>query len=443
MARSLNVHSFMVNLLILGAGFASSAMLARWLEPAGRGEIAAAMLWPNVVIYLACLGMMEAILYFAALPGADPRPIFATSLAIAIVQSLMVLPPAYLAMPWLLSSQSPDVIDACRLLLLIVPISLITQYNISILHAGFQIRWVNYVRLLIPAGTLAGIGALHAGDRLAVLTITLLHLGLNLVLLCLTTLRLRPVLSFAPDVRLARRMLRYGFAAHVGSVSQGAQLKLDQLVLAGFFAPTELGLYVVAVSATSPTQALSTAITNVLRPFITRQSASANQDDRLRAGLRQYWTASVVLTLAVGVAIVWAIPTVFGDEFARSIWPAEILLVAALFAGAKEVLAGGTRARGDAWLSSKADIVAAAVTIVTLVLLLPTFGILGAALATLIASICALACIVRDVSRTSSVASRELLRFDYSVRRSLVSSLRLMRISRGAIVAISRTDQTT
>ena len=80
MLRPLIVRTLLTSFGIAGLGLVNSVLLSRWLGPAGRGEVAAAILWPTLLVYLGSMGLIGAILYFAALPDSKPRAIFANGL---------------------------------------------------------------------------------------------------------------------------------------------------------------------------------------------------------------------------------------------------------------------------------------------------------------------------------------------------------------------------
>lgn len=64
--RSPVTHTFATTLLIVTFGLLSGIQLARGLGPQGRGEVAAALLWPGLLIYLGSLGLFQAVVVFAA-----------------------------------------------------------------------------------------------------------------------------------------------------------------------------------------------------------------------------------------------------------------------------------------------------------------------------------------------------------------------------------------
>jgi O-antigen/teichoic acid export membrane protein len=413
MLRSRAIRTFATNSGIIALGLANSVLLSRWLGAAGRGEVAAAMLWPTLLIYVSSMGLITATLYFSALPSADGRAIWANGLAMALGQGLLVLPLGFAALPWVLASQAPSVVQASRLYLLVVPLSLAVQYGVSIVQGRMLTTAFNALRLIVPAGYLAGSAALWGAARLSVLNIITLHLALNLVALAAVFVVLLRA-GVAPGRRveggLLKRMLKYGVKVQVGDISQAVNLRMDQVMMAALLPPAQLGLYVVAVSAAGLSQVLSTTVRMIVTPSIAQKETAGERSAMLEEVFRKYWVLSIVCILALAGSLPFVIPLVFGDEFKGAVWPAEVLLWGALFIGGKDVLNGGAQAMGSPWLGSKAELVSLGVTIALLVVLLPKLGIMGAAIATVTAYATQLILIVYGLHSDHDVSPRALFR---------------------------------
>src|SRR5271166_3524211 len=79
------MKALIVTLLTTGvlqiANLASGMLSAHFLAPTGRGELAAAQLWPTTLAYLMLLGLSDAALYFSANRRERPQHVFATVFA--------------------------------------------------------------------------------------------------------------------------------------------------------------------------------------------------------------------------------------------------------------------------------------------------------------------------------------------------------------------------
>jgi hypothetical protein len=80
--------------------------------------------------------------------------------------------------------------------------------------------------------------------------------------------------------------------------------------------------------------------------------------------------------------------------------------------GAKDVLAGSAQAAGHPWLSSRAELVSLGVTVAALAVLLPLLGVMGAALASVLAYSTALVVLITGAARELGVSRSALLRVE-------------------------------
>ena len=184
-----------------------------------------------------------------------------------------------------------------------------------------------------------------------------------------------------PELSVARRLGTYGIKAYLGEVSNSLNVRLDQVLIAAFLPAQELGLYVVAVSASQLAIMVSFSIRTVLQPRLINQSDHLARQALIRSGLLQYSIAGGLISLLLAAAVPFAIPLLFGDDFQGAIAPTEILIWAVYSLGFKTILAGVAQAYGDPWLASHAELIGAGVTIATLAILVPTIGIVGRRLA--------------------------------------------------------------
>lgn len=416
MLRSLILRTLIVNCGINALGLINSILLSHWLGPVGRGEIAAAMLWPGLLIYLSSMGLIVSSMYFSSVPDAKPRVVLNNAILMGLLLSGIALPLAFLALPILLKSQSAYVISASRAYLIVIPLSLITQFGMGVLQGRLRLVELNWLRVIIPTGYLAGTIVLMAMGRLTLIHILVLHVGLSVAALVSTLAVLiragiRP--GVQTDAGLAKQMLSYGAKVHVGQVSGLANVNLDQVLMAAWLPPAYLGLYVVAVSSAGLSQMLSQAVQTVTMPGIAREASDTERGTILQSVFRRYWLLSLGIMLAMAVTLPLLIPIIFGRAFSPAIWPAEVLLLASCFKGAEQVLGGGAGASGNPWLGSKASLVALVVTVGLLYALLRRIGIMGAAIATAAAYLAELTVVIYGLRRTHSISPGSLFRFNF------------------------------
>lgn len=412
--KSPTAQTWLTNIAILAFGLCNSVVLARELAPKGRGEIAAVLIWPLLLTYLGSLGQIDAILYYAAAQSAKLGEIVTIGLLFAAGQSAVLLLIGYAAMPALLSKQSKSVVESGQLALLIVPSSLVGQYAISILQSKLKFHSVNLLRCVIPIGYLCGTVLLLALATLTVRNVVLVQLILNVataIVAALLLLKSGVYPARSINRRLARGMAGYGLKVQAGAIAGVGNLRLDQVLMASLISPAQLGLYSVAVGTSSMTQTLSQAVRLVLTPQLAQQETPEGQRLQLVRAFRNYWFLNLLLTPLLAVAVFIGIPVLYGEAFGAARLTAEVLVLASIAMGAKEVLTGGARAFGFAWMASKAELIALLLTATLLIALLPTIGIMGAAIASLASYTFALMLLVRWLRKETEITARSLFWF--------------------------------
>src|SRR5271166_296540 len=412
LVASPTVRTLLANVAILGLGLVNSIQLSRWLGPEGRGQIAAALLWPMLISYFVSAGIITSLLYHAAQPEIRTQSLVANATFLALLQAVVGMSVGYLIMPWVLHSQTSAVIRSSRWFLLVVPISLLTQYGCSVLQARLHFSALNSLRLVIPAGYVIGVLALKLNSALTFERVVSLQLILNLAALAGVVSGfcwLRIPVGFHPEWDLASRMVRYGLRVYTGDLSGLMNLRLDQVLMSAFMGPAMLGLYAVAVSASGLGEVVSVAWRMVATPSIAGKNSVDERRALLKSTFRRYFLVSIPFTALLALLFPILIPLFFGRAFTAAIWPAEVLLAGAVCLSAKNVLGGGLQALGSPWLSSRADLVALVVTLLALPPLLWRFGILGAAVASTLAYATQLYFALDGLRKVHSISARSLV----------------------------------
>jgi O-antigen/teichoic acid export membrane protein len=410
----------------LVCGFLASLILARQLGPTGRGEVTAAYLWPQTLVYLAGFGLEEASLYFSARLAGRTGAILTNALLCGLAQAAIVLPLGFVLLPLLLAGQSPEVVNGSRLLT--VPLGFMTLCGANVLRGRLRIPYSSIIQIIFPVSTLLGIVWMSVHHSLSLDNVVRLYLaaftlGLLVALGILFGLRLWR--SFRLEWGLLKQMLAFGAKVQPGAISQLANLRLDQMLMAAFLPAAQLGLYAVAVGASSITSVLPSAIRTVLTPTVAQgQHGGSEGAASLEGRLHRYWLVNVTAGIALFLVLPWLLPLIYGGEFGPAVLPAEILVVAAVLLGGKQILTGASYGLGTPFLVSQAEIASLACTVVGLLLLLRPLGIVGAALASLFAYGVSFALLAYRMRRVHRLSLRTVLLPRASDARGLASRAR-------------------
>jgi O-antigen/teichoic acid export membrane protein len=369
----------------LASGFVSSILLARLLGPADRGLLGVLASVTTMALVLGGLGLPFSVAYFAARPERRSGAILGDTVLVAAVLGALLVPLA-----WALSGPLGDAFARGHdgaiwvLAAALVPVTFLdytTQnqvlgqrrfglYNLVIV-LNKVVGLVVVVALIgvLDLGVAGGILALAAGSATTV------------------ALSLPRILAEGPptlDLALLRRMLGYGGRVQVGSIFQVMNYRLDVLVLQFFRPLSEVGYYVVAQVIAELVTTLSTAFATSVLPLV---AGSDEHDERARttvASLRHHGVLTIVailLNLVFGTLIILF---AYGPSYRPALVPMLIILPGMWFLGTASVVTGDLRGRGRPGTASSLAGGAVIVTVALDVLLIPRWGVNGAAVASLV-----------------------------------------------------------
>jgi O-antigen/teichoic acid export membrane protein len=373
------------NLSITVISALGGILTARMLEPTGRGELATAIVWAALLTTLATLGLPQALIYFSAQTPESRKDLFVAAMTLLVFQSTVVCVVGYLLVHLLLDASHGTVSLVVSLYLGSIPMSLGTTYLATIAQGAQKFRLSNGIRLCSAIAYIAAIFmayALKATSSIALVSLLLVTQSIvttGSFVAYAVALPINPLLS----VPMVRGLLRYGLKSYAGSLSWMTNARVDQFIMSLLLASRDIGLYAVAVSYATLLFPLAGAIANTLFPHVARLSghkASQAIINALKINLLISSSIAAVMIMSASALI----PLVFGADFNLSVLPAIILVPGTVILGCNYILSDGLRGRGFPGRVSIAEIVGLICTLISLGLLLPRIGTLGAAISSLI-----------------------------------------------------------
>jgi O-antigen/teichoic acid export membrane protein len=194
---------------------------------------------------------------------------------------------------------------------------------------------------------------------------------------------------FAPPVRpkkdLLLPLLKYGLPSVLTVLPRTLNLRLDQLLMAMFFDPKSLGLYVAAVAwATAPVSAVL-AVSQVLFPRLSAIHDVRGQTAMLRQVLRYTIPGVIVFYAIVGIITPIAFPLLFGLDYQPAVGVALVLVLANCFNALNTILSSALFGLGLPKHVFTSELAGLGITAIGLALLLPRLGMMGAAITSVLA----------------------------------------------------------
>lgn len=222
-----------------------------------------------------------------------------------------------------------------------------------------------------------------------------------------------------------RPTLSYSLRAWLGTLTNTANARLDQLVLIPFLTPASLGLYVVAVSLTTVLAPATSAVGTLLKV----RAAEGRISGATTVVNRLFICVALVGALVLAVLAPWLVSVLFGSEFEEAATLLWLLLpgaVALTVNGLAHNLLYGLGLPNSVF---RAELLGVIAGLVALAILLPTFDVRGAAVASSLAYIGTAAYLTRAAARQLDVHWSTLL---VPRRTDAVLAIRQLRRGRAA-----------
>lgn len=378
--------TFAANLFILAINFVTGTLSARLLGPTGRGELSAIQTLPAMLGALGLAGLPSAIAFYTAREARQASRILRTGTALTLALAAPAVVAGLVAVPLVLRNQSRDVIRAACVYLAFIPLQAIQFPAVASAWGLQRFRLWNTLRVLPSVCWLVAVvgSASLIGPAAAPMALAYVGaFGVVSIGMLAVVARLGDAASRQSAGPSRRDLLAYGLPSALATIPAMANHRLDQVLMAAMIPTGELGLYAVAASWGALAQPALSAIASVAFPRI------AAQDKPSHESLGHISRSATVVTLATGVVLAIVtplmLPLVFGQSYRGAVSSALILVAASASAGLNSVLEELLRGLGAPRWPLYAHLVGGTVTVAALLVLLAPYGILGGALATLLA----------------------------------------------------------
>lgn len=370
------------SILIIVFGLVGSILISRTLGPSQRGEIAAIILWPTLLLYLGSFGTYQAVIYHFSKKNRNIENIWGTCIVITLLNSIVSIVVGSTLIFLTLKLLSIELKWYSFYLLLFLPLNIITQFISSVLQAKALFKEYNFTRLFTPLFYLIGIISLFFLDKLSVTNIISLQITLIVlqffVFLSLYNKRIGSVFNFKYHKKTIKIIYNYGYKVWLGDLSQGLNVKMDQILISGMLLSKDLGIYVVATSIANFTSVIPNAYKTVFLPLISSTKKMVEKINITKKVLFNFLWINLGVTMVCYFATPIAIPLLFGEEFRESVFISYILLVGFLFLNFKIVLASIMQGFGKPLFVSYSEIAGLIALLIIVYPLTSTYGLVGA-----------------------------------------------------------------
>jgi O-antigen/teichoic acid export membrane protein len=417
-------------------GVLSGVILARKLGPVDRGILALVLMVPNTAITFVKLGITQANVYFINRKGVAIEKVASNSLVLALTLGMSIGLLIWMVRDGLLTTVLRDMPAwALALCLVRIPMRLLDDFLYGVLQAVGAFRIYN-VRLLVSetlrfAAIAVCLVVLGQGLLAAVLIHTLINL-FNIVWLVLTTRR-EVHFGFRLDRPLLVEQLEFGLKSWVQTLTAHGLLRADVYMVSYFLGPAPTAFYALALHFTELVLEIPQAIGLVLYPKLA--SLPKDEAHRLTA---QTCRRTVLLTALCAVGITLFGPVIirlwYGPDYAPAGDPLPWASIGAIGMTIYVILTRDFTSQGRQLVNITAGLPALVLNLTLNFYLIPTMGIIGAAISTAIAYIASCVILLIFYVPWAGVSLRDVLipksedlRYFWDLTRHLLARLPLGR----------------
>lgn len=390
-ARTASIAGGSVARFLAGAGgllFATVASIvtARVLGPSAKGVLASLSFATQLLSLLCTLGLGEAAIVYVGKGKADLQEALSSSLALTLMASvigvLILLAYALTQLPVGERYVLAAVWTAC----LTVVVAVVATVLYQMLNAVGRVVATSVIIFVMGAagavGSVIGVAIVHLtvlGGMLGNLLGVLMALVLSWIALRQRRLRWWPRLSGA----YARTALSFGVRTQYSNVLAFASARLDLLLVYAISGRAEAGYYSVALTLGTVAGFVATSLSYASFPRLSQlpeREAVALTTQLVRVGLAATVPFSIVLAGMVPVVVHLVLP-----GYVPAVVPGMVLLLGNIFWSGQWLVSRSVAARGDPSLLSRSFLVNVATMVALDLVLVPSLGSLGAALASVVA----------------------------------------------------------
>lgn len=418
--------AFVLNaLLSLGTG----VLAARLLGPDGRGELAAIVLWPQLVGAIGVALVTDAVVHASANRSAPYPRIFSSAMACGLLLTIPLIALGLFIESFVYGHYRPEVGELGRLYLLYIPLTMLATFAAALFQGSLNFIAWNALNVFVSAAYLCFVLLLLAGEAVSVGSFAMSSLLANAstLLLAIFLLAKRGWIGFRPDPALMRRFLIYGAPIAAANLLIVAGDRLDQAFISQFRGELELGLYVVAIGMAGPIIGLGALLGALVLAKVASQETAQDRAIVLGHYLRFSIVVSLVGAIVVIVLAPLAVRLLFGATFLPAASLVQVIMLAAAPAVVRRLLAQAFKAHDKTRLVFRMEVVTIAIGGASLFALVPWLGATGAAWTYVIVNVFGAIYSLVLVRKALGLSARELLRptaEDWKLLRRELSALR-------------------
>lgn len=382
--------TFLTGIGLFVSGVLSMVIISRILGPEGKGIYSLLILIPGMIMTFGNFGLGSGNVYFVGSGKYKLQEVVSNSLVLTVILGFLLIGIFWLMLQFdffqnfIKNNQIP--IFYLWITVLLIPLSLFLSFFQEIIRGKGEIKKYNkikflegFLELILVVFFLLILKKGLAGAVFSYVLALILTAGFLFILI-----KKIAVFSFRLHKNLLKDSLVYGGKVYLANAISFLNYRFDMFLIAFFLNPAAVGLYSVAVGISERLFLIPGSFSTVLCPKV-----SASKEFEANAFTPKVVRHTLFLVIIFSFfLLILAKPLiliVFGSAFLPSIFPLIILLPGIIAFSIGGVIAADLSGRGKPQFAVYSSLACLIINLILNIILIPKWGIAGAALASSIA----------------------------------------------------------
>jgi O-antigen/teichoic acid export membrane protein len=367
------------------------AIVARFYGPEGNGSLTVALLLSSMLTSFLNLGIAPANVYFIGAGKVSVNTAWRSTIKLFFIISVLGLIIGASTIYWFSEQLFPGVQqELLWVALYVFPVSLLLGFVSSVFQGLQQFKVFNLVFLIQPIISLVIITILVVTENSDLVWLLGAYIISATITLILSIYLLQSFLRQKEDCEIKNNYLQialnYGYKAHLSNILAFINYKADIILVNFFLGPASTGIYVIAVQLAERLWLLSQSVSTVLLPRLSQLEKDENKRKKITPLISRWVFFATLLGSIILASLVYPIiKFVFGVDYLDAITPLLVLLPGIIASSGARILANDLAARGRPEFNLYTSLITVVINVIGNIVLIPEYGINGAAAAT---SIC-------------------------------------------------------
>ncbi len=372
--------------VIVPLGLVTSIVLARWLSVPDRSLLAVALAFTAITVEASSLGLPSASVYRLRRAQSHPSRVVSAEMLLALTFSALAVAVCWSIKPMIMDGFLRGAAPLVFLLAVaMVPFQQLSAVLNGIARGIDRFDLQNAYRFLIQIGTLSGLLAALVFWKGGLLEALVAFLIVRITFSLLLAAAVIRTTGMAPTIERNEitQSLSFGFKSYAQNLAGQLHERVDVFMLAYLLDdPSQVAFYAIAIGVAEQLKLIPEGIGTALFPQLA--GMSERSAGSLTAAVSRHsliWTVACVLLLVP--AAPFLIPLLYGAPYEASVLPFLVLLPAVALLTVFRVPTRYFAASAKQGITVSVFATSAAVNVALNLLLIPLYGVLGAAMATL------------------------------------------------------------